>query len=234
MKSLTKLAVWSFLLVGATAFNFNALNTRDQTCSGKRSSTTRIQQNAKSLCLPTDGGVCLDIDGNVCCEGGPIGGCMFASGVCCQNGYFCYEGQFCSTTDKNADDTSGLDTNCCQDEACSTVIGLAPYIIAYSEQPFYSGAAGTGAMTSGASTPTATGSVAGTTSGGSKSTSSTASAKASPTTTPATQSTSSTASAASPTTSKSAGVRAPVQANTWGGIYAMLAVLGLGSLMVLL
>ena len=71
------------------------------------------------------------------------------------------EGRFCSTKNKNADDSSGLDTNCYQNKARSTVIGLAPYIVAYSEQPFYSGAAGTGATTSGASTPTATGSVAG-------------------------------------------------------------------------
>lgn len=158
---------------------------------------------------------------------------MFSSGVCCQNGYFCYEGQFCSTTDINADDSSGLDTNCCQDEACSTVIGLAPYIIAYSEQPFYSGAAGTGAPTAAASTPTASGSVAGTTSGSSKSTSSPASAKASPKTSPATQSSSSTTSAASPTVSKSAGARVPIPGSIWGGIYTTLAVLGLGSLMVL-
>jgi hypothetical protein len=40
IKSLTKLAVWGFPLVGSTAFNFNALNTYDQTWSGKRFSTT--------------------------------------------------------------------------------------------------------------------------------------------------------------------------------------------------
>lgn len=229
MISLAKLALWGPLLVGANAFRL--LDIRDQTCSGKYSTPPffllTCKANAEVSGSKIDGGVCLSVDGNVCCDGGPIGGCMFSSGVCCQNGYFCYEGQFCSSTSQSADDSSGLDTNCCQDEACNTVIGLAPYVIAYSEQPFYSGKSGAPATTSAGSTPTGTGSVAGATTGGTTSQSPTATAKGSATTSAA-------SSAASPTSSKTSGAGQVGRSNYLGGIYAMTAVLGFGSLMVLL
>jgi hypothetical protein len=150
---------------------------------------------------------------------------MFSTGVCCQNGYFCYEGQFCSTTDPAADDTSGLDTNCCQDEACSTVIGLAPYIIPYNQQPFYSGASGSGSGVVMTSTPSLTGTAStGTSTGGSTSKSPTTSPKGTPaTTTPS-------ASAASPSTSKTSGA-GRIKQNTLGSIYVLL---GVGSLVLFL
>ena len=180
--------------------------------------------------MPIDGGVCLSIGGNVCCEGGPYGGCMFSTGTCCQNGYFCYEGTFCSSTSEAADDSSGLDTNCCTDEACTDITGLAPYIIPYDQQPFYSGAAGTG-TTAAASTLASTHSVAGTTTTSAAKTNPTTSVK---TTTP-TISLSSSVVSSSPTASKTtSGAHPQRYSDNLGGIYAFIAVSGLGSLIILL
>jgi hypothetical protein len=73
---------------------------------------------------------------------------MFSSSVRCQNGYFCYEGQCCSNTNPDPNnDADGNNVNCCEGAACNTVIGLVPFNIAYSEQPFYSGASGVGSAT---------------------------------------------------------------------------------------
>jgi hypothetical protein len=149
---------------------------------------------------------------------------MFSSGVCCQNGYFCYEGQFCSTTNPAADDSSGLDTNCCEDAACSSVIGLAPFIIPYNQQPGYSGASGSGSgsgvvMTSTGSTAAPTGSTAmntGSTSSGSNT---------SPKGTPA--GTIPSASAASPSASKTSGADTVMKVDMLGCLFFLL---GLGSL----
>jgi hypothetical protein len=152
---------------------------------------------------------------------------MFSTGICCQNGYFCYEGQFCSTTDINADDSSGLDTNCCEDEACNSVIGLAPYVIPYTDQPFYSGASGASATTPAGSTPNPTGSVSRTTTGSSTSRSLTATAKGSPTTSPA-------STAASPTSSKTSGAHQARRTDVFGIAYTIAEVLLLGSLIVFL
>jgi hypothetical protein len=179
--------------------------------------------------VPIDGGVCLSTDGNVCCEGGAYGGCMFSTGTCCENGYFCYEGTFCSSTSEAADDSSGLDTNCCTDEACTDITGLAPYIIPYNQQPLYSGAAGTG-PTAAASTSASTHSVAGTTTTSSEKNNPTTSVKtATHTTSP-----SSSVVSSSPTASRTSGAHPQRYSNNLGGIHAFLAVSGLASLIMLL
>jgi len=84
---------------------------------------------------------------------------MFSSGVCCGNGFWCYEGEFCSTTDPSA--TADGNVNCCSDAACKNLIGLGLDIIPYSEQPGYTSgvSAATSAGLSSVSNvvPTATG-----------------------------------------------------------------------------
>ncbi|PMD25544.1 hypothetical protein NA56DRAFT_699480 [Hyaloscypha hepaticicola] len=205
MKNTLSIVFWGILLSVVSAFS---LDIRDQTCP--------------------DGGVCLSVDGNVCCNGGPVGGCMFSTGVCCENGYFCYEGQFCSTTSQAADDSSGLDTNCCEDAACNSVIGLAPYIIPYNQQPFYGGASGSESgsgvvMTSTGSMAAPTGTAAMNT--GSTSTGPTTSPKGTPaTTTPS-------ASAANPSASKTSGADRVMKVDT---LECLFLLLGLGSLMLVL
>jgi hypothetical protein len=134
---------------------------------------------------------------------------MFAGGDCCTNGYWCYEGNFCSTKDPN--DQQDGDVSCCADSACATTIGLANINIYYSDQPGY----GSGAA------PTST--VAGqgeTTSSGSATVTQTTTSHGFGNTA------SNLASSASPTTSKSAGQVAR-KANILGGLYLTPLVVAL-------
>lgn len=96
---------------------------------------------------------------------------MWASGQCCNNGYWCFEGTSCSTTDPTK--VANGDVNCCKGASCV----LAQVNIGYENQPGY-GSAGTGAATSTFTGQggTETGSVT------AKTTSSSASTSASPTT----------------------------------------------------
>jgi hypothetical protein len=148
---------------------------------------------------------------------------MWSGGQCCNNGYWCVEGTFCSTVDPTQ--VANGDVNCCKDAACATTIGLAQENILYALQPGY-GSAGTGAAASaftgqGAAKTGSVGETQTTTSKGSGNTTSTPTAKTT---------SSSVSASASPTTSKSAGQVAK-KVDFIGGLYLaplVIALFGVG------
>jgi hypothetical protein len=136
---------------------------------------------------------------------------MWSGGQCCNNGYWCFEGTFCSTTDPTK--VANGDVSCCSDAACATTAGTAQENIGYEEQPGY-GSAGTGAATSTftGQAATETGSV-----GETQTTASHGSGNTASTSTAKTMS-SSVSTSASPTASKSAGQVAQ-RVDFMGGLY---------------
>jgi hypothetical protein len=134
---------------------------------------------------------------------------MWAGSQCCNNGYFCLPGSFCSTTDPTEVALGAV--SCCKDPSCSSTIGAQENIL-YDLQ--YGYGTPTGAATStftgqGAAETGSGGETQTTASEGSGNTASTSTAKTT---------LSSVLGSASPTASKSAG-QVTTRVDFMGGLY---------------